>query len=66
MARRSDRSAPASRARRPAAGKEVLGEAEVMAAGDLVTRVLVNLVDNAFRHTPATAGVEVGAHRERQ
>ena len=30
----------------------------------LLKRVLVNLVDNAFRHTPATAGVELGARRE--
>jgi signal transduction histidine kinase len=30
----------------------------------LLKRVLINLVDNAFRHTPASAGVELGARRD--
>ena len=30
----------------------------------LLKRVLINLVDNAFRHTPNSAGVELGARRE--
>src|SRR5262249_14624161 len=30
----------------------------------LLKRVLVNLVDNAFRHTPTSARVEIGARRE--
>lgn len=40
------------------------GELVVRGSEPLLKRVLVNLVDNAFRHTPATAAVDVGARRE--
>jgi signal transduction histidine kinase len=41
-------------------------EADVLVAGSepLLKRVLVNLVDNAFRHTPPSALVEVEARRD--
>ena len=43
---------------------EATRELVVRGSEPLLKRVLVNLVDNAFRHTPATARVEVGARRE--
>jgi len=43
---------------------QAAGELVVRGSEPLLKRVLVNLVDNAFRHTPATAGVDVGARRE--
>jgi signal transduction histidine kinase len=41
-------------------------EAGVLVSGSepLLKRVLLNLVDNAFRHTPPSACVEVEAHRD--
>ena len=38
----------------------------VRGSAPLLKRVVVNLVDNAFRHTPATAGVTLTARREGQ
>jgi len=43
---------------------QAAGELVVRGSEPLLKRVLVNLVDNAFRHTPATAEVDVGARRE--